>query len=121
MPDYTGAYRSTDSWVTRGSPADVLPRLAAVVGATVTSDGAVETTVGSRVAMRLWGVLIPTRKIPLRVRLTAAQAESGTRVSAEATSNQGWYAMSVSRMASRIYERGFAELFNRLREVAPPN
>jgi hypothetical protein len=80
----------------------------------------IEADVGSPLAMRLWGALSPASKVPMRVRIQTAPAETGTRVNVEASSRQGWYAGQVRKLAGRVYDRGFTELFSRLRTAAPP-
>ena len=119
VPDFSGAYTSSDTWTTAGGAAQVLPRFAATIGLATTTDP-VEGEIGSRLAMRLWGLMIPTRKIPLRVCITTTPTDAGTRVEVEAASNQGWYAVSASSLSARIYDRGFRDLFARLRAAAPP-
>lgn len=95
----------------------MLPRLAATLGVAVT-DESVEADFGSRLAMRLCGALTPTSKIPIRLSVTAAPAQAGTVIAVEAVSNQGWYAVSLPSLSTRIYNRG--ALFARLRQAVPP-
>jgi hypothetical protein len=105
--------------VTGLPPAEALQRVADEVGATP-SGHLVETDVGSPLAMRLWGAFTPAEKVPLRVRIETAEVGGDTRVTIEATSRQGWYAGQVRGLAARVFDRGFASIFARLREAAPP-
>jgi len=75
---------------------------------------------GSRLALRAMGFLVPARKVPLRLVVEAVQRDQGTQVLVQAVSNQGWYAMSASRLTSRVYDRALLDLMQILRAAAPP-
>lgn len=121
MPDFSGLYRVDDAWITLGAADDVMRRLAGAVGAAPPAEGhPLEINIGSRLAMRTMGFLVPARKVPLRLVVEVVQHNQGTQVLAQAVSNQGWYAMSASRFTSRVYDRALTELMQMLRTAAPP-
>jgi len=119
VPDFTGSYSASDRWITEAAPATVLSTLATALGA-IADQGSIEASLGSPLAMRVWGFLTPTKKVPIRVKITATDTGAGTEINAHAISNQNWYAVSVSPLAQRIYNRGFQALFAKLRRAAPP-
>ena len=121
MPDFSGQFRISDSWVTAGSADEVIARLARAVEAPAPpTEHQLETELGSRLAMRSLGFLVPSRKVPIRLVVEAVGRDQGTQVMVQAVSNQGWYVMSASRFTSRTYDRAFGELIDTLREAAPP-
>ena len=121
MPDFSGQFRVSDSWLTTGSSDQAMACLAQIFAATPPQSGQpLETEVGSRLAMRSLGFLTPPSKVPLRVIIEAVEHDQGTRVMVQAVSNQGWYAMSSSRLTDRVYDRAFKELLAALRQAAPP-
>ena len=122
MPDFSGQFRVTDSWLSAGEAAEVLARLADVVEATPPPVGhPLEADLGSRLSMRTLGFLVPSRKVPIRVTVEVVERNPGSKVMVQAVSNQGWYAMSASRFTRAVYDRAFSELLNTLRQAAPPS
>ena len=121
VPDFSGQFRMSDSWLTAGSADDVIARLArAVEVSPPPTEHQLEANLGSRLAMRSMGFLVPPRKVPIRLTVEAVRREQGTEVMVHAVSNQGWYAMSASRFTSRTYSRAFGQLIGALRAAAPP-
>jgi len=121
VPDFSGLYRVSDAWITTGTADDVMRRVARSVGATPPASGQpLEFDMGSRLALRAMGFLVPARKVPLRLVVEAVQRDQGTQVLVQAVSNQGWYAMSASRLTSRVYDRALLDLMQILRAAAPP-
>jgi hypothetical protein len=121
VPDFSGQFRISDSWVTAGNVGEVIARLARAVEVSPPStEHQLEADLGSRLAMRSMGLLVPSRKVPIRLVVEAVRRDQGTQVMVQAVSNQGWYAMSSSRFTSRTYDRAFGELMDTLRQAAPP-
>jgi hypothetical protein len=121
VPDFSGQFRISESWLAAGHADEVMARLACSIEPSPPSAGyALEANLGSRFAMRSLGFLTPSRKVPIRLMVEAVESEQGTQVIVQAVSNQGWYAMSGSRLTTRIYHRAFGELLDNLRRAAPP-
>ena len=121
MPDFSGQFRVSDSWLTTGRSDEVIAHLASSFAAPPPATGQpLEVELGSRFAMRSLGFLAPPRKVPIRLTVEAVQRDDGTQVMVQAVSNQGWYAMSSSRLTDRLYDRAFRELLGSLRQAAPP-
>jgi len=121
VPDFSGQYRVDDSWLTVGSADEVIGRVAQALGVPPPpAREPLETDLGSRLAMRSMGLLLPPRKVPIRLIIEFVQRNQGTQLMVRAISNQGWYAMSPSRFTDRVYDRAFGELLETLRQAAPP-
>lgn len=121
MPDFSGQFVADDSWLTAGPADEVMARLASSVEAAPPHPGEpLVVELGSRLAMRALGFLTPAKKVPIRLTVETVDNDRGTQVIVHAVSNQGWYAMSASRLTNRIYDRALQQLLATLRQAAPP-
>ena len=121
MPDFSGQFQADDSWLAAGTADEVMARLASCVEATTPAAGEpLVVELGSRLAMRVLGFLTPTKKVPIRLTVETVDSGRGTQVIVHAVTNQGWYAMSASRLTNRIYDKALQELLATLRRAAPP-
>lgn len=126
MPDFSGSSRTKASWVTAGDPGVVRAALLAALRdrrarlASVSADGPLEAVLGSRFGFRMLGFLAPPAWVPMRLTASVTAAEGGSRLDLEAASDEGWYLGRVDSLVNRVSSKGFAVLFDELREVAPP-
>jgi hypothetical protein len=68
------------------------------------------------------GTFAPARRVPLSVSVSVAGESTNTaRITVDAVSAEGWYAVEIKSLTSRIYAKAFDRLFTRLRESAPPS
>ncbi|MBA8794037.1 hypothetical protein FHX74_001642 [Friedmanniella endophytica] len=67
---------------------------------------------GSRLSMRLWGVLGPSggARVPFTFRVQASPDNDGARVSLELKSNEGWYLFRVESLIEPAYQSRFESL-----------
>jgi len=86
----------------------------------MSADGPLEAVLGSRFGLRMRGFLAPPSWIPVRLTASVTAVEGGSRVDLEAISNEGRYLYRVDSLADGVNSKGFAVLFDKLREVAPP-
>jgi hypothetical protein len=61
---------------------------------------------------------VKSRPVRLHVSVSKTDAD-GALVSAEATSDVGWYLVNVGSLSSRQFEKVFAQIFDALRLAAP--
>jgi hypothetical protein len=125
MPDLSGRLERIESWVTPGTPKQVLAAIAAAVeqrGGRTEGLGETEAELllGSRSTYRMLGMVSPVKSRPIRlhVAVTAESAEA-VRVEADAKSDVGWFLVNVTSLSSRQFERAFDQLFDSLRRAAP--
>ena len=125
MPDFSGRYRRSEAWVSAGSPGTVL---SAIVTAAERRGGRVESlgesqadlALGSRSAYRIWGMWSSLKSRPMRLHVSVrSDGADGVQVSADATSDPGWYLVNVTSLSSRQFEKAFDQLFETLRLAAP--
>ena len=126
MPDFSGSSNTTDTWTTPGTPLEVLDVLVAAAvkrrGQIDQRDtGTVDMTLGSKFGYRMLGMTTPKRMMPMRLRIATTVVSAGVvQVDATVGSNQGWYAVSASKLSSRLFNKAFDKLFAALRSAAPP-
>jgi hypothetical protein len=116
----------SDSWQSPADPETTFNLLVTVTqergGRILTSDGTrARIALGSRRMYRFLGALSPVRTRPLQLDLDVSSADNGgSRITAQAESDQGWYLVDVKSLSTPQFDRAFDDLFSHLREAAPP-
>ena len=77
-------------------------------------EATLEVTSGSRVAYRLFGVLLGAQ-VPMKLRFDLSPEDTGTRVELAMRSDAGWYLFGTT-LADHAYQQRFAEVVARLQQ-----
>jgi len=125
MPDFSGRLGRCESWITPGSPKEVLAAIVAVAEQRggrieVVGDTEAELLLGSRSTYRMLGMVSSVKSRPIRLHVVAtAEADDTVRIEVDAKSDVGWYLVNVTSLSSRQFEKAFDQLFDALRSAAP--
>ena len=125
MSDQAGRYERSESWTSAGSAKTVLSALretAEARGGRIEQESETEADLllGSRTSYRIWGMFSSVKSRPMRLHLSVSPTSTdAVRVSVEAMSDPGWYAVNVTPLSSRQFEKAFDQLFDALRQAAP--
>ena len=86
----------------------------------VRSDAEADLVLGSRSTYRMLGMWSPIKSRPVRLHLEVAESSGKkTQITADATSDVGWYLVDVSSLSSRQFDKAFDQLFEDLWVAAP--
>jgi hypothetical protein len=125
MPDLSGRLGCNQSWITAGSPKQVLTAITAAVEQRggrpeVLGESEAELLLGSRSTYRMLGMVSPVKSRPIRLSVVVtAESDDTVRIEADAKSDVGWYLVNVTSLSSRQFEKAFDQLFAALRLAAP--